>query len=223
MRLSPRKRLALLVLVLAATYVAFLVLRPFDEQSLRDAIDPLGAWAPLAFVPLSALLGVALVPGALLATTAGLLFGTWTGFAAALAASVLSAVLAREIAHHSGRSGFEDVAAGRRGERAAAAVQRGGIWSVIVQRLAPWVPDGPSNYAFGLVGITRVQLALGTLIGAAPRALGYTALGDSLDDLNSPGGALAAGLLLGTGLLGLLLLARTARGGARRAETQPEA
>lgn len=219
MRSSPRHRLYALLLALLALYVLLAVFRPLDEDAIRSTIEPLGWAAPVAFVPLSAALGAMLVPGAVLATVSGVLFGVWVGFAAALAASVLSALLARAIAERGGRPGFEEVA-GRRLTAASGAVARSGTWGVVVQRLLPAVPDGPANYAFGLAGITWLQLALGTLIGSAPRALGYTALGDSLDDVVSPTGALAIALIGGAGALGLLLALLAARRSRRnRAST----
>jgi uncharacterized membrane protein YdjX (TVP38/TMEM64 family) len=57
---------------------------------------------------------------------------------------------------------------------------------VLVQRLAPGIPDAPLSYAFGALGVIRRDLALGTAIGTLPRAFSYTAIGASLDHPSSP-------------------------------------
>ena len=61
-----------------------------------------------------------------------------------------------------------------------------GLWAVAGQRLIPGFPDAPSSYAFGALGARTWQLVLGTLVGSAPRAFVYTAIGASLDDPTSP-------------------------------------
>jgi uncharacterized membrane protein YdjX (TVP38/TMEM64 family) len=93
----------------------------------------------------------------------------------------------------------------------AALAERHGVAAVIVQRLAPGVPDAPASYVFGVLGTKVWQIAAGTAIGAAPRAFSYTAIGASLDD---PGSALGwaglAGVVI-TGVVGAEVLRRLVR------------
>jgi uncharacterized membrane protein YdjX (TVP38/TMEM64 family) len=217
MRLGPRTRLALLVAVLVAAWAAFLVLQPFDKGDLQAWIDPFGAAAPLVYVAASVALALLVVPGALLAATAGLLFGALLGGALSLVSATITAVLGLLIARRVGREGVERLGSARI-EAFAAAMERHGIWAVIAQRLAPGVPDGPCNYAAGLVRVRPRDIALGTLVGSLPRGFSYAALGDSIDDPTSPQ-ALAALALLGlTALAGLWAVRR----GIVRARTSAE-
>jgi uncharacterized membrane protein YdjX (TVP38/TMEM64 family) len=213
---SARVRLYSLVVLLLASYVTLVLVIGIDEREIRGWIDGTGWAAPLVFIPVSAVLGTALVPGAALATVAGILFGTWLGFGCAMCAAVLSSQLSWFIGDRGGREGFEEIS-GKRMTAIAGALARSGTWGVVVQRLIPGVPDGPCNYLFALAGTKRWQLALGTVLGSAPRALGYAALGDSLDDLVSPTGGLAATLLIGTFVVGVALAAVTARRARREA------
>ncbi len=204
------RRLVGLCAVLAALLVVAWVVRPVSQEDLRDLLAPAGAWAPLAYLALAGVLGALLVPGPLLAGASGLLFGTVTGFAVTLGASVLSALLSCWLGARAGRTAFDDVA----GERVlgwARAARRHGTWAVVLQRLAPVVPDGPCNWAFGVVGVSARAVVLGTLIGSAPRAFAYTALGDSLDDPFSPLGLIAIGVVFATGAVGLLVALRLRR------------
>lgn len=173
---------------------------------MRDWIEPLGPAAAPVYVVASALLGAALVPGPILAATSGLLFGALLGTLVTIAASTLSAVVSLLLGRGAARAEVERRIEDR--ERAAALValaRRRGTLAVILQRLAPFVPDAPVSYLFGAVGLRVWQIAAGTAIGSAPRALSYTSIGASLDD---PGSPLAiagwAGVAI-TGLAGLLL------------------
>src|SRR4051794_17987809 len=166
------RRLVALSVVLVGLLVVAYVVRPVSEQDLRDVIEPAGVFGPLAFVLLAGVLGALLVPGPLLAGASGLVFGTLTGSFVTLAAAVVSALLAREAGRRAGRRAFED-AAGERTLAAADTIKRHGLFAVVMQRLAPVAPDGPFNYGFGVSGVAWKALAVGTLIGSAPRAFAY--------------------------------------------------
>jgi uncharacterized membrane protein YdjX (TVP38/TMEM64 family) len=204
------RRLVALSVVLVALLVVAYVVRPVSEQDVRDVIEPAGALGPFAFVLLAGALGALLVPGPLLAGASGLLFGTLTGFFVTLASAVVSALLSREAGRRAGRQGFED-AAGQRTLAAAETIRRHGVAAVVLQRLAPVAPDGPFNYGFGVAGVAWRALAVGTLIGSAPRAFAYTALGDSLDDPASPLALTAIGVVVLTGAVGTVLALRLRR------------
>ncbi len=176
---SAKARLGAFVALLSVVAVAVLVFAPISENALRDAIEPFGIAAPVAYVVAAALLGSAFVPGPILAGGSGLLFGTTTGFVVTLAATLLSSTVAVLTARMAGREGVEDLESPRV-KAVERLLQRYGVGAVIVQRLLPAVPDAPCSYLFGLAGLRVWQVALGTLVGAAPRAFSYTAIGDGL-------------------------------------------
>lgn len=207
---SPKARLAAFVAVLSVAAVAVLVLSPVSEQALRDALEPLGAAAPLCYVPVSALLGSLFVPGPILAGASGLLFGTVTGFFVTLAATLLSSVVAVLVARSAGREGIEELESPRV-QAIERLLQRYGVGAVVVQRLLPGVPDAPCSYLFGLAGLRVWQVALGTLIGASPRAFSYTAIGDGLGGGGSTIGFVGLGTLVVTGVVGVVVAALAAR------------
>ncbi len=218
---GPRARLALLVAGLVGLWVVFGLTGVVREEDVRGWVDAAGPLAPLAFVPISAALGLVLVPGPLLGAASGLLFGTAVGVAVTLASAVLSALAAQAVARRVGAEGAAQLG-GARLEALGAFLERRGLVAVIVQRLTPAVPDGPVNYAAGLVRLRRRDLALGTLIGVAPRTFAYTALGDSLDDLTSPLALAALSVLVLAGLAGTLLAGRAVLR-ARRRPSPPRA
>jgi uncharacterized membrane protein YdjX (TVP38/TMEM64 family) len=208
------RRLVLLSLVLVGLLVVAYVVQPVSEASVRSWIAPAGGLAPIAYVALAGVLGALLIPGPLLAGASGLLFGTAAGFFVTLAAATVSALLARGAGQRAGRRAFES-SAGERTRAAAGTIRRHGVWSVVVQRLIPLVPDGPFNYGFGVAGVAARALVIGTLIGSAPRAFAYTALGDSLDDPASPLALTAVAVVVVTGAIGTVVALRLRRAQAR--------
>ena len=207
---SPRQRLALFVGALSVLAVVVLALSPVSEEGLRDAIEPFGVGGPLAYVFLSAFLGILFVPGPILAGASGLLFGTATGVCVTIASSVLSSVLAVQFARRAGRPGVVDLEHPRMlaFERL---LERYGIGAIIVQRLVPGVPDTPCSYLYGLAGVPAWKVALGTLIGASPRAFSYTAIGDGIGGGGTTIGLVGLVTLIVTGIVGALLAVVLAR------------
>lgn len=179
--MGPRARLIALSAVVTAVPVVLALTDVVSVAALRDAVREFGPWAPLAWIAISAALGAALFPGPLLAGASGVLFGAWVGTVTTVCSAVLSAMVSREIGHRAGYAGAALVL----GERTAA-VQRHGTTVVLVQRLAPGVPDAPLSYLFGALGLSRRAVLVGTAVGTLPRAFSYTAIGASLDDPTSP-------------------------------------
>lgn len=175
-----RARLAVVLAAAVAAFLAFWVFDVLDEEDVRSIVDPFGPLAAPAYVVVAALLGLAFVPGPLLAGTSGLLFGAALGTIVTLSSAILSAVLGLLIAR---RAVSEPP---QRLDRVADFTRRHGFVAVIVQRLIPGMPDAPANYAFGALGLRVWQIALGTLIGSAPRSFSYTSIGASVDDPSSP-------------------------------------
>jgi uncharacterized membrane protein YdjX (TVP38/TMEM64 family) len=202
--LGPRARLGLLLAALAVAFVVFWFGDVLDQDRVRAWVEAFGPAAPLAYLLLSVLLGVALVPGPLLAGASGVLFGPVLGTAVTLASAIGSAVLALSIARRVGEPGMREVS-GPRLEALRGTLERHGTLAVIAQRLVPGLPDGPCNYVAGLVRIRPRQIALGTLVGSAPRAFSYTALGSTIDDPTSELGLVALGVLVLTTLVGALV------------------
>ena len=198
---NPRQRLALFVGALSVLAVVVLIVSPVSEQGLREAIEPFGVGGPLAYVAISALLGVLFVPGPILAGASGLLFGTAIGVCVTISSGVLSSVLAVQLAHRAGRPGMVELEHPRV-KLVEELLERHGVGAVIVQRLVPGVPDAPCSYLFGLAGLASWKVALGTLIGAAPRSFSYTALGDGLGGGSSATAVVGGATLVLTAVVG---------------------
>ena len=177
-----------------------------EPEEVRDWAEGLGDWVYLAFVPLFVVVNFA-ITWPILAGASGLMFGTAAGTALALAgvtaASTVQMAIARKLAagHHGNllperTKSIEDF------------LTRNGAVSVMESRIVPLLPWGIVNFSAGLTKLRYRDLALGTLIGGAPKVFAYTALGGSLSDLTSPEAIAAIALLVVLGAAGALFVRR---------------
>jgi uncharacterized membrane protein YdjX (TVP38/TMEM64 family) len=196
-----------------------------DADKVRDWFDGFGAAGPIVFIAGSALMTVALFPGPLLAGAAGLLFGTAGGTAVAIASATLGATLAFSLGRWWAHDAVEELAKGRLA-RLRAWIGANGFWAVFYARLAPGIPYNLVNYAAGLSPVALGAFALATLVGCAPRAFAYAALGGNLDNLGSPAVIAAIVVLVVMAIAGVLAIRRSGSGTATsspasRSEARP--
>jgi uncharacterized membrane protein YdjX (TVP38/TMEM64 family) len=209
---------------LAVIALVVLLAVPVSRDGLQSAIEPFGPLAAPVFVVVSAVLALVFVPGPLLSAASGALFGLWLGFGCTVASATLTAVLAVLIARRAGRDALAEISSPRSLALADLARRRGTL-VVLLQRLVPGVPDAPFSYLFGAVGLTTVQVALGTAIGSAPRAFSYTALGRAATTGDTRLAVVAAAVAVVVSLAGTAaggLVVRRHRTGAGQVDTRPE-
>lgn len=209
-----RRRAVVRLLLLAATVavaggaVAATGVGPDDA---RGWIAETGAAGPLVFVVAGGALGLALFPGQVTATLAGVLFGALAGTALTLSAAVLTAGLAWFVARRLGADALLALLPPR-ARRWRDWVAANGFGAVLVSRLAPGVPAGAVNYLAGLGGVAAPAFLAAVALGALPKTIAYVALGGALSDPLSARGALAAALYVAAAAGGVLVARRLARG-----------
>lgn len=211
-RLKHVLRLALFAVFLGGLFYLFTVARIVDADTVRSTVAAAGPAAPLAYVVVSALLGAILVPGPILAAGSGVLFGPVVGVFVTLGATVGTAVVASLIGRRAGRESARALLGEERADRIDARIERYGLWAVVGQRFVPGISDALASYTFGAFGVPLWQMAVGAFIGSAPRAFVYTALGASIDDLNSPLGYAALAVWVVTAIIGAFAAHRGFRG-----------
>ncbi|OBK45655.1 TVP38/TMEM64 family protein [Mycobacterium sp. 1081908.1] len=179
-------RLAVFAAFLTAMFYLVAVTRVIDIEEIRRAVSATGPAAPLAYVVVSAVLGALFVPGSILAAGSGMLFGPLLGVFVTLGATVGTAMVASRVGRRAGRDSARALLGRQRADRIDALIERRGLWAVVGQRFVPGISDALASYAFGAFGVPLWQMAVGSLIGSAPRAFAYTALGASIKHLSSP-------------------------------------
>lgn len=200
----PALRLAVFVTVLALLGLLTLVFLPFSADGLQESMEPYGLLAAPVVIVVGSLLGLVFFPGPVLAAVNGALFGTGLGFVCGLIGSVLTSVLALLIARRAAAPAVEELS-NERIQALTDLARTNGTLAVTVQRLIPGVPDAPLSYAFGLLGLKAHQIALGTLIGTAPRGFAYTALGDAAVNGDGRLALVATGVGTAVSLIGVII------------------
>lgn len=202
-------RLAAIVALFIAAFVLF-ASSGVTASDVRDHVEELGPAGPLLFIPISALLTVVFFPGPLLAGASGLLFGVALGTPISIISATLGAVLAFALSRWWAHDAVEHLA----GDRLNAArdwVGDRGFSSVFYSRLAPGAPYTVVNYAAGMTRIRLRDFTLATAIACSPRAFAYTALGGSIDNLDSPEAIVALSVLVVMAGVGLIPIVRERR------------
>lgn len=200
-------RLGALVLAATLAFVLVVALLGRSTRDVRDVVDGAGAFGPVLFVALMAALTVAFFPFPIMAAAGGLLFGVAEGTALGILGGSLGAVLAFALARSVAAVPVAALA-GSRLEPLQRAVAERGFVAVLYARIVPGVPRDLSNYAFGLTRVGLPAFAAATVLGIAPRAYAYTALGGSLGSFDSTQSIVAIALLVAMGVLGLVLVRR---------------
>lgn len=148
-------------------------------EELREQIEALGAWAPLAFIGLYAVVALTPIPVTIMAVTAGLLFGLGLGTLLSMIGVVLGCFGAYWLARALGRDTVLKVL-GSHARMIEDRLEGGGFYAVCTLRLVPGIPYWPVNYGSGALGIRAREYLLATAISALPGQVSLIAIGSFL-------------------------------------------
>ena len=154
------------LLVLAASAVLYILLPP---ERIRESLSALGAWAPVVYMTMFAVLPAFFFPVAVLALAGGLVFGLWQGALYTFIGAVVNCSVMFWMARHWGRERIRALIETRLDpqwqQRLSKLEGREGFVLLIVLRLIPAVPYNLINYAFGLTGMRYPAYILGSALG----------------------------------------------------------
>ncbi|MFO7766723.1 MAG: TVP38/TMEM64 family protein [Pelovirga sp.] len=185
--------LAIIASVLFVTLLLALMIY-FDAHEqllyLLRWVDTRGAWAALLFVSIMAAVVVLLLPGVLLTTGAGLVFGVIEGSVYVVVGTTLGATIAFLMARYLfGQHARSFVLSRARLKLLSEELTPQGWKIVLLTRLIPFFPSKLSNYFFGLTSFSLPGFVGGSLIGFIPFSIHNVYLGSIAVDIS----ALAAG------------------------------
>jgi uncharacterized membrane protein YdjX (TVP38/TMEM64 family) len=196
-------RLVLLALAIAAAF-AGVTAAGIGPDEVRRWVAGAGLAGPALFVLAGGLLSLALFPGHVTATVAGMLFGAVAGIPLVLAATLLGAGLCLLAARRLGTDAVLSLL-GPRGRRWRDWVGDNGFSTVLACRLAPGTPSGAVNYVAGLAGIRTRAFLAAVALGSLPKTIAYVTLGGALSDPLSARGACALALYVAAACGGALV------------------
>lgn len=173
-----------------AVVVVLLLYFDLDKQVIAflEWLDSQGMWAPVLFTAVMTLVVVLLLPGVLLTTGSGFVFGVTVGTVCVVVGTTLGATLAFLIAR------------GLFGERASRYVLNNPrlrmldaelpphAWKIVLfSRLIPFFPSKLANYFFGLTSVDLRAFVGGSLVGFIPLSLHNVYLGAIAAELTTEG------------------------------------
>jgi uncharacterized membrane protein YdjX (TVP38/TMEM64 family) len=191
-------RIGLLLAVHGLLVAGAQLLGPWSPAGLGGFLAALGPFAPVALVGLFVVLNTAGVSAPLLGAAAGVTLGLIPGALATLTgmtvAACLQLLLGRRLA------GSAMAAVHLPGTRRIQKVLQGRGWlAVAALRLVPG-PFSEVNLAAGQTPLHLRSMAIGTLLGGAPKALGWAALGLGATQLPVAPALAGAGVVAGLAL-----------------------
>lgn len=171
-----KKKIVLLVVILALILLAFIFRDKFDIKALQALVVQAGFLAPLIFMLLYIVSTVVILPVSLLTIASGALFGPYLGSIYSLLAATIGAtcslLIARYLAHD-----WVKKRAGKRLKQVIDGVNEEGWQFVAFVRLVPLFPFNLVNYIFGLTAIKTTSYFITSLICMFPGAFAYSYLG----------------------------------------------
>lgn len=151
---------------------------------LSRYVEGLGFWGPVAYVGISAITTILLVPGTILTATAGVIFDTWTGIASVSLGLTLGAAVSFVVGRYMAREHVEEWVRSRPKFRAVDdAVACEGWKIVFLLRLSPLFPFNFLNYAFGLTKVSFRTYITASLLGVLPGTALYVLGGSTAAEI----------------------------------------
>lgn len=196
-------RIGVLIILIVAIVSVFkftpLSASDFTPTNIKNFILSFGIWAPVVFVAIYALRGVALIiPVGVMSLAGGLAFGKWLGTVYILAGATLGATLSFLIARYFGRVFIENFAWLHKGRVKALDERMGenGFRVLLFMRLVPLFQYDAVNFGAGLSKIKLRDFILASFIGMAPGGFVNAMLGSSLENIISVQFFLALGIFV---------------------------
>lgn len=151
-------------------------------------VDRQGAWAAAMFVGMMALAVLLLLPGVLLTTGAGFVFGLFEGTVYVVVGTTLGSALAFLFArHYLGEQAHVYIRKQARLSVVSREMAPHGWKIVLLTRLIPFFPGKVSNFLFGLTNFSFSGFVVGTFVGVIPFSLHNVYLGSLAADLSTLG------------------------------------
>jgi len=179
MRVSPKIFPVAVFLFVVGASVGLLVFPGLIYQLLLWIVESFQAGGlPILFVAMIVQALAIPIPSEFILICGGAAFGFLFGWLVGALGSVVAAFISFYISRKGGRS----VAIRFVGERGIKFADnwfnRWGVWAVLLGRVAPFIPFDVISYSAGLTQMKFRSFIVPTVIGALPRALFYSFLGD---------------------------------------------
>ncbi|GAB6137774.1 TVP38/TMEM64 family protein [Halanaerobaculum tunisiense] len=205
------KKIAIFVAVIAAV-VLFVRQMGYweylkDPQKLKQVIDGLGFWGPVAFIGLWIASAVFLLPGGALGLVGGLLFGPWLGTLYTILGATIGAVAAFLAGKYVARDMVENMVENNpKLQKIDKGVEKEGWRFLMLTRLVPVFPYNVQNYVYSLTAVSLPVYTWTTFVFMLPGCLAFSFAGGAITSGGSPVKIIAYLAVAGVVLFGISLI-----------------
>ncbi len=206
----PRVRAALAAVLLITAVAAYMIAPTPSVAEMREWADDLGPWFLALFAVVNLVAILFPIPRTIFTVTGGVLFGVVNGIVLSIAVGTIAAVISLLAVRSIARDYIQQRISLREFHEVNERLARRGWLAVASLRLIAPLPFSVVNYACGLSSIRMTPFALATIIGMVPGTTGVILLADAMTGSTNPILLLVSLCLIGLGVLGLLIDARTA-------------
>jgi len=151
-----------------------------EPNTLRQRMQAMGSFAPLAYLILCILRPIFFFPGPLLSITGGIVFGIYWGTFYTIIGSTLGASFSFAITRHFGQGFLNKWLTDKKIAKFQHYTQQSGFQFVFFARLIPGAPFDIISYACGLSQVKFKHFFWGTFLGTIPGSFLGNFLGNSL-------------------------------------------
>lgn len=155
-----------------------------DTGKVREDLRDLGAGGVALVVALAAVHSVVFYPAEILDAAVGYVYGVGWGVPLMMACWLLNAWISYGIGRHAARPLIYKLAGAARFERAERAIERGGVFLLLVMRLIPIIPFSLFSYAAGAARVPLARFSWTTVLGYLPLTVIFVYLGSELEELS---------------------------------------
>jgi uncharacterized membrane protein YdjX (TVP38/TMEM64 family) len=179
--MSTRRVWLLIVLLLAAIIVPFIIWgERFDValsvEGARAWMQAYGRWAWLAGIVLLCADIVLPIPGTVVMSALGLMYGWWWGGLTAALGSWLSGIIAYAVCRYTGHGAARWIAGEEGLQKVEALFARQGGWLVALSRCLPVLPEAVACLA-GVARMSWRTFMLALTCGSLPLGFAFAAIG----------------------------------------------
>lgn len=173
----------LVFLLSAVVFTAYRYPGGLSVQQTKAYMEGFGAMAPVVFIGMCIMRGVAFLPCGMLSALGGAVFGKLHGTVLTLLGLTAGSVLTFYLARGIGKEWVRHML-GHRYEKYDGYISRDFPYSILVMRILPLFPYDVVSCVAGLSRVGLGRFAAGTFIGSIPGVFIYVYFGDSIRSMS---------------------------------------
>ncbi len=150
---------------------AYEILTSDDNQRIRQWVEEIGVWGPLAIIgAMTVQMFLVVIPSAILMAVSVLAYGPWWGVLLILVAIGVDSSVGYGIGWYFGPVVIGKVIGGKKREKLTYFVEKYGFWVVVVTRFSPVLSNDAISFVGGLLRMGYPRFMAATLAGILPLA-----------------------------------------------------